>query len=244
MQLPERASKIIEQESRGIEEILSRVRGSRAVTSQEALDAVVELMNRRSRYFGQTGEHFPVQEYEGILVIDALDEKLLKAIRELLHGWVHAQKRTPDLKVLKHLGEKLGSRLRELSERPVGFEVLFLVRAAFEALDDLLEGDSKHAHAELKHAFVHQLLGFVDRYVQTRERPVVRHFSDIAREYSVVSRLKCTCGEEKFEVKMQALCQTQEGEPYDRMDLQCRACGRQRSVTFSLPYFKDMYQIS
>jgi hypothetical protein len=71
----------------------------------------------------------------------------------------------------------------------------------------------------------------------------MRHFSDVAREYSVVMRLKCACGAEKYEVKLQALCQTPAGEPFDRLDLQCKDCGKPRSITFDLPHFKDMYQL-
>ena len=56
-------------------------------------------------------------------------------------------------------------------------------------------------------------------------------------------RLKCACGYEKFDVKLQALCQSPAGDPYDRLDLQCKQCGTQRSITFDLPHFKDMYQI-
>jgi hypothetical protein len=95
----------------------------------------------------------------------------------------------------------------------------------------------------LEIAMVHHLLGILDRYVTTREKPVTRHFSDVAREYSVVMRLKCQCGAEKFDVKLQALCQSSAGEPYDRLDLQCKDCGSKRSITFDLPHFKDMYQI-
>jgi hypothetical protein len=56
-------------------------------------------------------------------------------------------------------------------------------------------------------------------------------------------RLKCGCGSEKYDVKLQALCQTGAGEPFDRLDLQCKECGSQRSITFDLPHFRDMYQI-
>jgi hypothetical protein len=90
---------------------------------------------------------------------------------------------------------------------------------------------------------VQHLLSILDKYVTTREKPVTRHFSDVAREYSVVMRLKCACGAEKFDVKLQALCQSSAGEPYDRLDLECKQCGTRRSITFDLPHFKDMYQI-
>ena len=242
-QIPDQGLKIVDQESRqltlSLEELRRKVDSAAAV-----LAGACSLVNHRQRYFSLTGEHFAVNSYEGILVVDRLDETLLKAMRELLHGWVQRQKRTPDLKVLKSLGERIAKKGPELPDRPVAFQVLHAIRGSFETFEEMLADRPAPAVAELEHAFAHQLLGMVDRYVQTRVRPVLRHFSDIAREYSVVSRLRCVCGDEKFEVKMQALHQAPDGSPYDRMDLQCKPCGAQLSITFELPYFKDMYQIS
>ncbi len=242
-QLPDQAVKIVEQETHNLSITLEELR-RRVDSAAAVLAGVASLINHRQRYFGITGEHFSVNGYEGILIIDRLDEALLKSVRELLHGWVQKRKKIPDLKVLKTLTEKLAKKVESLKDRPVGFEVLFVVRGAFEFFEEFASDRPPHGVPELEHAFAHHLLGVIDRYVQSRERPVLRHFSDIAREYSVVSRLKCACGDEKFEVKMQALHQTPDGAPFDRMDLQCKACGTQRSVMFELPYFKDMYQIS
>lgn len=241
--LSDQARKILERESANLDRTLAESQG-RASTAEELLAEVCRLLNQRSRYFGITGEHFSVQDFEGILVIDALDEALLKRIRTLMIGWIESQKRRPGGDELKGLTDTLLPKLRELSERPVGFEVLYTVRGAFGALEDLLDQGVASGRPATEHAFVHFLLGLVDKYVQSRERPVLRHFSDIAREYSVVTRLKCPCGEEKYEVKMQALCQAADGSPFDRMDLVCRACGAHRSIAFDLPNFKDMYQIS
>jgi hypothetical protein len=242
-QLPDQAVKIVEQETQQLSLTLEELR-RKVDTSATVLAGVATLINHRQRYFATTGEHFSVNGYEGILIVDRLDEALLKSVREFLHGWVQKRKKVPDLKHLKTLTEKLAKKVESLKDRPVAYEVLFVLRGAFDFFEEFIAERPPHAAPELEHAFVHLLLGLADRYVQSRERPVLRHFSDIAREYSVVARLRCTCGDEKFEVKMQALHQSQEGTPYDRMDLQCKACGVQRSVTFELPYFKDMYQVS
>jgi hypothetical protein len=242
-QIPDQGLKIVDQEARQITLTLEELR-RKVDSAAAALAGACSLVNLRQRYFSMTGEHFAVNSYEGILIVDRLDEALLKAMRELLHGWVQRQKRTPDLKVLKSVGERMAKKTPELPDRPVAFQVLYVVRGSFESFEEMLADRPGPAVAEVEHAFVHHLLGMVDRYVQTRERPVLRHFSDIAREYSVVSRLRCTCGDEKYEVKMQALHQAPDGSPYDRMDLQCKPCGAQRSITFDLPFFKDMYQIS
>jgi hypothetical protein len=83
----------------------------------------------------------------------------------------------------------------------------------------------------------------LDRYVETREKPVTRHFSDVAREHNVVLRLKCGCGQEKYQVRLQALCHAPDGAPYDRLDLQCAHCGSLRVLTFDLPHFRDMVRM-
>ena len=238
----DQAEKILDREGRHIETSVEE-RKARLATPADAIVATEEIFNLRRRYFGATGEHFGLLELEGIRLIDALDERLLRGIRDLLKAYVDAHpRRLPDLKTLESLSDKLSTGSRPMPQYPIAFMVLFFIRSNFERFQELAT-ERPEELAELEHALVHHLLGVADRYVQTRERPVMRHFSDVAREYSVVSRLKCACGEEKFEVKTQSLCQRGDGSPYDRLDLQCRACGAKRSIAFDLPHFKDMYQV-
>jgi hypothetical protein len=240
--VPEQAGKILEREAGHIAARVEERRKSVA-TPADAITATEDLFNLRRRYFGITGEHFGLLDLEGIRLIDELDERLLRGIRDVLKAFVEARPRDlPDLKVLGMLTERLTAGGRPMPQYPIAFMVLYVIRSNFEKFQEIASSGS-HDLGALEHALVHHLLGVVDRYVQTRERPVMRHFSDVAREYSVVSRLKCACGEEKYDVKMQSLCQRTDGAPYDRLDLQCRACGAQRTITFDLPHFKDMYQI-
>ncbi|HZN63358.1 MAG TPA: hypothetical protein VFC90_13210 [Planctomycetota bacterium] len=239
---PGQAEKILEREGKHIDAFVAERRG-RPASPAEAIAAVEDVFNLRRRYFGATGEHFGLLELEGIRLIDALDERLLRGIRELLKAFVEAHpRRIPDLKLLGMLADKMAAGSRPMPQYPIAFMVLFTIRSHFERFQEIVTAKPDEV-PELEHALVHHLLGVADRYVQTRERPVMRHFSDVAREYSVVSRLKCPCGEEKYEVKTQSLCQRSDGSPYDRLDLQCRACGARRSIAFDLPHFKDMYQV-
>ena len=239
---PGQAEKILEREGKHIDARVEE-RRERLSSPAEAIAAAEEIFNLRSRYFGATGEHFGLLELEGIRLIDALDERLLRGIRDLLKAFVEAHpRRIPDLKLLGMLADKMAAGSRPMPQYPIAFMVLFTIRSHFERFQEIVTAKPDEV-PELEHALVHHLLGVADRYVQTRERPVMRHFSDVAREYSVVSRLKCPCGEEKYEVKTQSLCQRSDGSPYDRLDLQCRACGARRSIAFDLPHFKDMYQV-
>jgi hypothetical protein len=242
MGLSVQAKKLIERHSRAIDE--SAEEAARKLSSAASvLSGACGLLNLRARYFGATGEHFSVHEYEGIQVVDALDERLLKGLRSLLQGYLGRARRKPSEAVLALLAEKLQPEAREIPQYPVGYMIHYTLLSSFQTFEPLVEAGHGFEQAELEVAMVHHLLGILEKYVQTREKPVTRHFSDVAREYSVVMRLKCGCGAEKYDVKLQALCQSLGGDPFDRLDLQCHDCGARRSITFDLPHFKDMYQI-
>jgi len=242
MDLSPQAKKLIEQHSRAIEsqtdETLKKLTSAATV-----LAAACSVLNLRARYVGAAGEHFSVQEYEGIQVVDALDERLLRGLKAVLSSYAERARKKPDPKALELPETKLTPGAKELPQYPVGYVVHFMLHSSIQAFDPLAEDGHGFELPALETAMVHHLLAILERYVTTREKPVTRHFSDVAREYSVVMRLKCECGAEKFDVKLQALCQSSSGEPYDRLDLQCKECGTKRSITFDLPHFKDMYQI-
>jgi hypothetical protein len=242
MDLSPQAKKLIEQHSRAIEtqteDTLKKLTSAATVIA-----AACSVLNLRARYLGAAGEHFSVQEYEGIQVVDALDERLLRSLKTVLSAYAERARKKPDPKALELLETKLTPGAKELPQYPVGYVVHFMLHQAIQSFDPVAEDGHGFELPALEIAMVHHLLAILERYVTTREKPVTRHFSDVAREYSVVMRLKCQCGAEKFDVKLQALCQSPTGEPYDRLDLQCKDCGTKRSITFDLPHFKDMYQI-
>lgn len=242
MALSPQARKLIDQHSRAIDAAVQEA--ARKLTSTASmLGAVCALLNQRARYFGATGEHFSVHEYDGIQVIDALDEKLLKALGAMLGAYLGRARKKPSSEALAFLEEKLSPGADKIPQYPVGYMIHYMLVRAFQLFEPLAQEGHGFEVGDLELAMAHHLSVVLGRYVETREKPVTRHFSDVAREYSVVMRLKCGCGAEKFDVKLQALCQTSGGAPYDRLDLQCRDCGAQRSITFNLPHFKDMYRL-
>lgn len=242
MELTARARKLIDQHSRAIDETADEA--ARKLTSPASvLSATCSILSQRARFFGGTGEHFSVHEYDGIQVIDALDERQLRCLRALLRGYVDRARRKPTEGALKLLEEKLSPGPREMPQYPVGYMIHFMLVKAVQAFEPIVTEGHGFEPVQLEIALVHHLLAILDKYIDTRDKPVLRHFSDVAREYSAVMRLKCRCGAEKFEVRLQALCQTPDGEPFDRLDLQCRDCGHQRSITFDLPHFRDMYRV-
>lgn len=240
--LSAQARRLIEQHSRAID-AAAQESARKLASPASALGAVCSLLNQRARYFGATGEHFSVHEYDGIHVIDALDERLLKAAGAMLSAWLDRARRKPAPEALAFLEEKLSPGAKEIPQYPVGYMIHYMLVRAFQLFGPLSQEGHGFELADLETAMAHHLNAILERYVETREKPVTRHFSDVAREYSVVMRLKCGCGAEKFDVKLQALCQSPHSVPYDRLDLQCRDCGSQRSITFNLPHFKDMYRL-
>lgn len=242
MELAPQARKLIELHSRAIDRAAEDAR-KRLTSPSSVIAAACSLLNLRPKDLGATGEHFSLHEYQGIQVIDALDEHRLRALRGFLAAYVARARRKPDPKALALLAKELTPGVKEMPQYPVGYMVHFMLATAVQAFDPIVEQGHGFESGVLELALVHHLLSLLEKYVQTREKPVLRHFSDVAREYSVVMRLKCGCGSEKYDVKLQALCQTGAGEPFDRLDLQCKECGSQRSITFDLPHFRDMYQI-
>lgn len=242
LELPELARKIIQQETQKLCAQAEEVR-KKTATAAETIEAVCEVLNQRGRYSSITAEHFDRQNYEGILIIDALDEQLARAVRQVLKTFVDRHKKTPDLTILRFVTEKVTGPMKGLPPYPVAYMILGVFHAAITEFGKLASSGAKHPIAAMEHALVHVLLGIVDKYVQTRERPLERHHSDIQREYEVVRRMKCGCGEEKFEVTLQALCHGPAGQPFDRLDLQCKACGARRSISFELPFFRDLERV-
>lgn len=242
MALSGQAVKLIEQHAASLSAAFEEA-GRRLTSPGSVLSAVCGLLNLRARHFAAAGEHFSVHEYEGIQIVDTLDERLMRGVRAMLQGYVSRARRKPDPQALALLSEKLTPGVKEMPQYPVGYMIHYMVLSAFQAFEPVTETGHGFDLPDLELAMAHHLLGILDKYIETREKPVTRHFSDVAREYSVVMRLKCGCGAEKYEVKLQALCQSPAGEPFDRLDLQCNDCGVQRSITFDLPNFKDMYQI-
>lgn len=242
MELSPQARKIIDQHSRAIEAQADET-VKKLTSAATVIAASCSLLNLRARYVGAAGEHFSVQEYEGIQVVDSLDERLLRTLKAVVTAYAERARKKPESKAIDLLSQKLAPGAKEMPQYPVGYMVHYMLHSAIQAFEPLAEEGHGFDLPSLEIAMVHHLLAILDKYVTTREKPVTRHFSDVAREYSVVMRLKCSCGAEKFDVRLQALCQSSAGEPYDRLDLQCKQCGTQRSITFDLPHFRDMYQI-
>lgn len=236
------AARILERESHHLQERAAEA-AQRTSSPAGVLAAVADLLSLRSRYFGIAGEHLGVQEFEGIRVVDALDERLLRAVHDVLRRFVDKHRENPPSeKVMAKLAKRFAGAVPEGPKYPVGYVVLFAMRTLYERFQEAADAEGGDLE-ELERGMIHYLTGLADRYVQSRERPVVRHLSDVERELAVVRRMKCACGEEKFEVRRQAFEQDPGGAHLDRLDLRCRSCGAERTVAFELPHFKDVYQL-
>ena len=241
-EFPNIARRIIEDEGRFIENAASEF-VSEVDTPKHLLSAVCNLVNLRQRYFALAGEHFSVQDFIGITIVDTLDEKLIKNVHNLVTFYLSQGKCNPSQDTIKQLNDKLSPHVKELPQYPVGYMVLYTLRAIFDVFESITnkqEHTSTTGVQNLEDALIHHINSFVSKYVQSREIHVMRHFSDVAREYSVVLRLKCDCGTGKFDVISQTLCTDALGKSYDRLDVRCKQCNSERYLNFDLPYFKDL----
>ena len=241
-ELPEQARKIRDREAKEIARRTAEAL-SESPSATAALSIVCKLLSLRQAYLGSVGEHYSVQDLEGILVVDELDDKLLRGILDVLHSVEKQAKQPPAKPAEAFLEQKLPRVVREMPQYAVAFVLLYMMRNAFGEFEKLLEEEHEVTPAELERAFARFLVDLVERYIETRDRPVQRHLSDVDREYSAVGRMKCKCSEEKYKVTMQSLHFAGDGKAFDRLDLLCGNCGNRRTVTFDLPYFKDMYQL-
>jgi hypothetical protein len=236
------ALKLVEQQGAALAQAAADA-GRKLGSAGSAISAACALLNLRARYVGATGEHFSLHEYDGIQVLDALDERLLRELRTMLGAWAERSRRKPDPAAGELLASKLTPGPKEMPPYPIGYMVHYMLVNAVRAFEAVASEGHGFELPVLETALVQHFLAVLDRYVETREKPVTRHFSDVAREHNVVLRLKCGCGQEKYQVRLQALCHGPDGSPFDRLDLQCAHCGALKVITFDLPNFRDMVRM-
>lgn len=241
-ELPEQARKIRDREALEIERQV-REAETRLTSTSSALSAVCRLLTIRQRYMGAVGEHYSVQDLEGILVVDFLDERVLRGLGQLLRVYSERTRKKASPQADEFVHRCMPPGFHEMPKYPVAFMVLHALRVAIERFEEGSGTAETLRVTDMELALLRLLLDAVDHFVKTRDMPVQRHFSDVEREYSSVGRLKCSCGEAKYQVSMQSLHSGGTDVPFDRLELQCDACGARRSVTFDLPYFKDLYQM-
>src|SRR6185295_4771854 len=153
--------------------------GKKLTSPATAIAASCSMLNLRARYVGAAGEHFSIQDYDGLQLVDALDERLLRSLKAILAAYAERARRKPDAKALELLVEKLTPGSKELPQYPVGYVVHYMLFSAIQAFDPLAEQGHGFEVPALEIAMVHHLLGILDKYVTTREKPVTRHFSDL-----------------------------------------------------------------
>lgn len=218
---------------------------AREVTeAREVLGAVCHLLNARQRYFGAAGEYFSVQDLDGMEVVDRLDEILLFGIGEVLNAWLESARPAVSAPVRRHLLERYHDLIENLPrEYPVGYMVLFVIRRAFELFDPIARQRDPEILAGFESGFTEFLGELVRRYVRSRTTPVLRHYSDLQRERSVVARLRCRCGREKYAIERYEAAAGEPGSTVGRMELRCGACGFERTLQFVQPHAADLAAI-
>lgn len=231
--------KIVDEEGQYIDALAESLL-RRSATSREAIAAACELMNGRQRYFGKAGEYFSVQDVDGIDIVDTLDERLLSAIHSVISAIRKSGERDPGKEAMTLLADKLLLSAKQLPPYPVAYMLLYVLREMLEKFESFADQQNLFPLEECEEGIVVHIDNIVGSYVRNRTTPVMRHFGDVAREYSVVNRLKCPCGEEKYEVTMQTLCLDKDGGHYDRLDVTCGNCSRKKTFNFALPNFKDI----
>lgn len=202
----------------------------------EFLDAACTLLNRRQRYFSMAGEHGSAFDLDGLSFVDDLDERLLMAMDKVFASRKGGELPAEASKRL--IGVLTG--LPALPPHPVGYMVIFLLTKAFAAFEGATHEVAPEDLPGLEQALVERVSEWVHGFVHTRATPLLRHMSDVSREYSVVARLSCACGKGRFSVERQSLRTMPDGGHVDALSVKCGSCGAEREIEFPLPHFGDL----
>lgn len=200
------------------------------------LGAACALLHRRQRYFSMAGEHGSAYDIDGIGFVDALDERLLVALDRVLAARKAGEMPAEAGKRL--LGILPG--LPSLPPHPVGYMVIYLLTKAFAAFEEGTRETPPAELAGLEQALTEKVAEWVHAFVHTRMTPLVRHMSDVSREYTVVARLSCACGKGRYAVQRQSLRALPDGSHTDALAMKCASCGAEREIEFLLPHFGDI----
>jgi len=203
------------------------------------LSATCTMLNRRQRYFSMAGEHGSAFDLEGINFVDALDARLLGAIDRVM-----AARKTTELppEAAKQLTDIL-SNPPTPPPHPVAYMVIHLMTKAFAGFEAGMRATGEEVPVELEQALLERMAGWIEGFLHSRRTPVMRHMSDVSREYSVIARLACACGKNGLTVQRQALRALPGGGQMDAISAKCPSCGAEREIEFALPHFGDLAQM-
>lgn len=230
--------KLLAQEGESLDRAAGELSGECACPA-DFLSATCTILNRRQRYFSMAGEHGSAFDLEGINFVDALDERLLGAVDRVMAAR-KAGELPPD--AAKRLTGVL-TNLPTLPPHPVAYMVIHLMTKAFSGFEAGMRETGEAIPQELEQALLERMAGWIGGFLHTRRTPVLRHMSDVSREYSVVARLACACGKNGLTVQRQALRALPGGGQADSISARCPSCGAEREIEFALPHFGDLARI-
>jgi hypothetical protein len=199
-----------------------------------------QLIQCRQRYQAIIGEHTTLRSVTGLGLLDRLDEHVVRGMHRITRDHIERCRPEPAAAVRREVEKELVWQFDV--EFPVADMIMRSYVTAMNHFAAQLQGQTPSPDMNEK---IEALVLVVDarfgRYVTQRDTPVQRHHSDVAREYAVVARLGCDCPEGgPLEVEKQSLCADDDGGHHDHLDVVCKACGKQQSFDFPLPYFGDL----
>lgn len=216
---------------------------SEARTPDELASAASQLLEARRAYLARVGEHFGLEEWEGIELVDRLDEHLLRVTHQILSGAGKTGKHSSDA-AIHPIFQKTLAEFWKATRTPVAFMVIAQLGRLQKESEVLLKSPPDGlSPREILALLVDSQIALVGEYLRTRDTPVQRHFSEVSREYAVLARLQCECQSVGFELERQQLVRGEEGVYEDVLDAVCRKCRARRTVRFPLRYFSDLSSI-
>lgn len=195
----------------------------------ECFRSAARLMLRvRAEYASAVESEVDPMSFEGLRLMDYLDHLLLERWLDLVRTY------------LQRFGGRaegeLPAEVRALAEGLPEYPAPFMIIGLVFYLHDKASPDDRSSLPLLA-----RIAAVVERYLDARRRPVLRHHSCVAQQETIVRRMRCPgCGRRSaLRVTSQ---KRQPGPPVarDRVGLRCGACGHQTEVSFDLPYAADL----
>lgn len=210
--------------------ILSATVASQLGSPDECFGAAARMLLRvRADYAAEIESELDPMSFEGLRLMDYLDHLLLERWLDVVRTYLQSFD-------YRAVNGELPPDVRALADGLPEYPAPFMIIGFVFYLHDKVAPKNGSSLPMLGIT-----AGVVERYLDLRRRPVKRHHSCVAQEYTVVSRMRCPgCKRlNALHVTSQKL-QLGQRVARDCLALRCRACGHETSVSFDLPYFADL----
>ena len=207
--------------------------------TSEIITSFLTLISIRKDYISEISRTYSLSDFQGIMFVDSLDDLLLISAYTFLQNSFSKciiKKSDNTKNALKTFLSSM-SKLQNLPPSPPPYLIFNHISEIFSIFSNSKKDQEDKNKEDTEYALLVFLINLLQAYSSTRKEPNKKHFSDITREYYVVSRIKCKCGICAYSVINQRILLNK--NPTDIVSIRCESCGLERTLEFPLFDFYD-----